>query len=152
VLSEDPAVFAVFLSNVPGFGDPQLITATTGARLTFDYDFNEPAGNADIFHFALLDGLTGDPLAGQEVFVTDTSSGSVSFDLSAFVGATLGMQFELVPDLLNDLGFDSTLTLSNLRIDAPVVTPVDAPNFDVLFFLCFASVLVWKARRATVRA
>lgn len=152
VLSEDPAVFAVFLSNVPGFGDPQLITATTGARLSFDYDFNEPANNADIFHFALLDGLTGDPLAGEELFVTDTGSGTASFDLSALLGTTLGMQFELIPDLLNDFGFDSTLTLSNLRIDTPVVTPVDEPGNVVLFFLCFASVLVWKAGRATVRA
>jgi len=86
------------------------------------------------------------------LFVTDTSSGTVSFDLSTFVNATLGMQFELVPDLLNDFGFDSTLTLSNLRIDVPVVTPVDEPHIVGLFFLCFASVLVWQGRRANVRA
>src|SRR5262245_28267579 len=40
--SEDPSVFAVFLSNVPGFGDPQLITAAPGALLRFDYTFDEP--------------------------------------------------------------------------------------------------------------
>jgi hypothetical protein len=152
VLSEDPSVFAVFLSNVPAFGDPQLITAAPGARLAFEYSFNEPAGNADLFHFALLEGTTGNPLAGNELFVTETSSGGVSLDLSAFIGASLGLQFELIPDLSNDLGFDSMLTLSNLRIELPDITPLEEPGSGVLFFLAFTSVLVWKFRRANATA
>jgi len=143
---EDPALLSVFLSDVPGFGDPELLQASAGARLAFDYNFLEPAGNADIFHFAILDGTSGNPLAPFDLFFTDTGAGSVSFDLTSLVGSSLGFQFELVSDVFNDLGFDSLLTISNLRIEPPDVVAVPEPDIFGMVLLGLALLTVGAAR------
>ena len=119
--TEDPAIFSVFLSNVPGFGDAELVTASDGATLSFDYNFVLGADNDDLFHFALLNGLTGDPLGTPyDLLVTASGSGTATFALSALVGSTLGLQFELTSF---DALYDSFLTINNLHIDVPVVEP-----------------------------
>lgn len=135
-LSEDPGFFAVVLSNVPGFGDPQLILPQNGTILSFSYSFSEPVGNDDVFHVALLDGLTGSVLDPTfEAFFTDTSAGLIKFDLSSLVGLTLGLQIELVPGL-GDGSFDSILQLSHLDLTVPDTGPptsVPEPSGVVLF-------------------
>jgi hypothetical protein len=141
--TEDPNVFVVFLSNVPGFGDPRLLTASPGARLAFDYDFVEAPGNTDLFHFALLDGESGDPLDPFNLFVTESGSGSVFFDLSPLLGASLGLQFELVA---LDAAFDSVLTLSGLRIETPI-TAVTEPGSLALLAIGYGAVLLLLRRR-----
>lgn len=126
VLSESPNFSVVLLSNIPGSGDPDVIVPGAGAMLQFDYSFNEPANNTDVFHAALLDGNTGQPFGGAfEFFQTVSGAGQVQFDLSSFVGSTLGLQFELSPEL-SDLGYDSTLSVSNVQIVTPVPTPGSA--------------------------
>lgn len=127
---EDPSVFLVYLSNVPGLGDPELLTASAGATFSFDYNFVEAQDNEDIFHFSLLDGISGGSLSAYELFFGTSASGTATFDLSALTGTTLGMQFELLPDLALDLGFGSSLTISNLRVDRPVDPdpPVGVPE------------------------
>jgi hypothetical protein len=140
-LAEDPGVFAVFLSNVPAFGDPVLLTAAAGARLQFEYEFDEGVENSDTFHFALLDGLSGDPLDLFNLFVTDSGSGTASFDLSTLVGTLLGLQFELVPDELDGERADSVVKIANLRIETPVTTTVSEPGSLLLFALAIAMAL-----------
>ena len=129
-LSEDPSIFVVYLSNVPGLGDPQLLTPASGATFSFDYNFVEAPDNADIFHFALLDGNSGNPLAPYDMLFSSSASGTALFDLSSLAGTSIGLQFELLPDLAFDLGFGSMLTLSNLRLDAPEV-PTEPPPVGV---------------------
>jgi hypothetical protein len=148
-LAEDPNVFAVFLSNVPDFGDPRLLTAAAGARLAFDYDFAEAPDNTDIFHFALLDGELGHALDLFSLFVTQSGSGSASFDLSALVGTSLGLQFELVPDPQADHGFDSLLTISQLRVETPVIA-VTEPGALALLALGLTAVMMLRRRRASI--
>ena len=122
-LSEDAAIAAVILSNVPGAGDPELIVATPGVRLQFDYSFDEPVGNADVFHASLLDGTSGATLGPAfELLLTDSGSGQFSVDLSSLVGTTLGLQFELVPEFA-DASFDSSVTISNLQLVAVPLPP-----------------------------
>lgn len=117
----------VFLSNIPGLGDPEIIVAQPGARLQFNYQFSEPSGNLDVFHAALLDGNSGMPLGSAfEFFSSDSSAGLVQFDLTSLVGTKLGLQFELVPEF-SDTVLTSTLTLSNLQ-----VVPVPLPAAGVL--------------------
>ena len=143
-LAEDPGVFAVFLSNVPGFGDPVLVTAAAGARLAFDYEFDEGVENSDTFHFALLDGLSGDPLDLFDLFVTDSGSGAASFDLSTLVGTLVGLQFELVPDELDGERADSVVKIANLRIETPATTTVSEPGSLLLLALAVAMALRWR--------
>lgn len=157
-LSEDPGFFAVALSNVPGFGDPQLILPQNGTILSFSYSFSEPVGNDDVFHVALLDGLTGSVLdPAFEAFFADTSAGLIKFDLSSLVGMTLGLQIELVAGL-GDGSFDSILQLSNLDLtvhDTEPPTPVLEPSGVVLFAIALGllglSLLLPDRRRMMVQ-
>lgn len=140
VLTEDPQLFVNYLSNIPGLGDPVLIEGGAGRSLVFDYEFLEPAGNDDIFHVALLDGLTGSVLPAYESFFYSSGSGQVTFDLADFAGITLGLQFELVAGLL-DADFSSQLSLSGLTLivpDDPVAVP--EPGSLVLMLLGLASI------------
>lgn len=145
--AEDPSVFAVFLSNVPGFGDPRLLTASPGARLAFEYDFAEAPGNTDLFHFSLLDGESGESLDPFSLLLDASGSGSVFFDLSSLLGASLGLQFELIG--LDDK-FDSLLTISGLRIETPVTTAVTEPGSLALLALGCAAVLLLRRRRSSL--
>jgi MYXO-CTERM domain-containing protein len=127
-LGESPDFGLVYLSNLPGLGDPEVIIGGAGITLAFDYTFTMPSGNADIFHVALLDGLTGSVFgAAYELFVLATGGGHVTFDLSGLGGATLGMQFELAPELA-DAAFDSLVTLSNLQLLAAEPPPPPPPT------------------------
>jgi len=131
-LVEDSSLVTVVLSNVPDFGDPNIIIPAPGRILAFEFDFDEPAGvgNDDEFGAFVLDGTDGLPLGVPfEFFATDTSSGTVEFDLSPLVGELLGMQFQLSAGF-SDAEFTSTVTISNLRLVDPVAVP--APGTFVL--------------------
>jgi hypothetical protein len=131
-LGEDPSSPVVVLSNEPQFGDPVLITASEGAHLLFDYVFNLPATNHDVFHYTLLDGKSA-PLSAFDFFVSDSGPGTASFDLSSLVGTTLGLLFDLIPV---DTQFTSSVQISNLRIESPGATSVDEPQTFALLLIC----------------
>ena len=145
-LAESSDIGVVFLSNVPGLGDPQVIVAGAGNRLRFDYRFEEPLGNADVFHVALLDGNSGAPLGGTyELFVTATQNGFAEFDLSSLSGLALGLQYELSPEL-SDAGLDSIVTISNLQL-----VPVPAPAALGLLSSALLTGTCLRKRKACVR-
>jgi len=120
---EDFSLVSVLLSNDPFLGDPEVILAEIGGVgqvLSFDYDFLEPAGNADEFGAYVIDTSTGlSAGAAFEFFADSTASGSVSFDLSSLAGKELGLQFALNA---YDMATDSTLTISNVELN-PVPVP-----------------------------
>ena len=118
-LLEDPFFSPVLLANDPFLGDPNVIIPSAGASLVFEFDFVEGAGSEDDeFGAFIIDASTGLSLGGAfEFFTQDTSTGTVSFDLSTLVGTTLGLQFQLSA-LPADLDFNSSLTVSNLRIES----------------------------------
>lgn len=123
VLSEDPFFTPILLANDPGLGDPNVIVPGVGFQLMFDFDFSEGVADDDEFGAFVLDGATGLSVgAGFEIFIQNTSSGSVSFDLTSLVGQTLGLQFQLSA-LPGDAGLGSTLTLSNVRIEGAIGIP-----------------------------
>jgi hypothetical protein len=128
-LGENAESPTAVLSNIPGFGDPELISASAGAQLLFDYEY---FGNVDAAAFSLLDGLTGASLNGFSFFVQSPGTGTISWDLSSLIGTTLGVAFELIPV---DEAFDSRVTISNVRIDRPDATSVDEPQTLALLLL-----------------
>jgi hypothetical protein len=145
-LGESADFGVVYLSNIPGLGDPEVITGGAGVSLVFDYLFDEPLGNADVFHVALLDGLSGDVIGGAfESFLSASGAGQLSFDLSALVGMTLGLQFELVPELL-DGGLSSSLTLSNLQLLLDQTPPTSIPEPQPLLLLLAGFALLFAIR------
>jgi len=146
-LFETSDTSVVFLSDVPGFGDPNLVTAQSGTKLSFNFDFVQPAGNDDEFHVAILDGTNGNVLAPAfEAFFASSSSGLIEFDLSSLVGSLLGLQFELGANPDDQL-LSSSLTLSNLQIIASSATPIPEPSIFSLFGMSALLLSVSLVRR-----
>lgn len=149
-LGEDSSLVTVVLSNVPDLGDPNIIIPAPGRILAFEFDFSEPPGlgNDDEFGAFVLDGSTGSSRGPAfEFFATDSSSGTVEFDLSTQVGELLGMQFQLSARL-GDSAISSTVTISNLRLVDPAAVP--APSTLALLLgaaLLAAGAAVRRERR-----
>lgn len=137
-MTEDPAFGSVFLSNDPWFGTsyPGLYVPLDSMALTFDYNFAEPTGNFDDF-YAFLYNLSayGTPLTdanGNDLeFFTDASgSGTVTWDLlgAGFLGTTVGMEFQLNYDQVDDpfpssnLAENSSVIISNVSVN-PIPEP-----------------------------
>jgi hypothetical protein len=121
------------VGNVSGATpNPEVIVAGANQGLYFDYNFVEPAGNADLFSASLFDADTGDPISPALVDLTDPGSGTAFFDLSGLVGTTLGLELILDFDFFNDTDFTSTVTLSNLRIDPLPQGSAPAPGVPLL--------------------
>jgi len=139
---ESSFVANVLLSNDPGLGDPEVIIASAGALLKFDYTFTEGNGNDDEFAVLVLDDFGLSAGAAFELVFSDSSSGSATFDLSTLVGIPfLGLQFSL--DSFDSL-LDSTASVSNLRIETPMdMTSVSVPAIGHIFVIG----LFWLLRR-----
>ena len=126
LIEEDEFLSPVILSNDPFLGDPNVIIPGPGQYLFFDYDFVEGTIDDDEFGAFVIDADTGASVGTQYEFFTDaTAAGTISFDLTALTGLTLGLQFQLLA-LTDDLGYDSTVTVSNVRIE-PAAAPVPEP-------------------------
>jgi PEP-CTERM motif len=128
LLTEDPVTGFVLLSNDPGFGDPNVIIPGAGVSLVFDFAFTMGgAGNNDEFGAFIIDASTGSSIGTDFQFFTQaTSTGMVSFDLSALTGQTLGLQFQLSA-LPGDTGLDSSVAIAQVRLEtAPAVVPEPA--------------------------
>ncbi len=89
--------------------------------------------NHDEFGAFVLDTSSGLSAGSNfEFFRQYSGSGTVDWDLSDLVGLELGLQFQLAA-LPGDLAFDSTLTISNARLDS--VSPVPLPPAGISFVL-----------------
>jgi hypothetical protein len=139
LLAEDPGLSFVLLANDPFFGDPQIILPAIGTQLLFDYVFAEAVGQDDQFRAFVLDSATGLAPPGFEFLTAQSGSGTVAFDLSALVGRTLGLQFELAA-LFGDTGVGSTVALSSLRLETRDATSVPEPSTASIFG---AALLAW---------
>lgn len=116
-MAEDPLFSQVLLSNDPGLGDPDVIIPGVGVRLTFNYDFVEALGEDDEFGAFVIDAGTGVSAGSEfEFFIDSTESGTKSFKLTSLDGKQLGLQFQL-SSLFSDTGFNSTVTVSDVRLD-----------------------------------
>ena len=131
-IGENPAFFSISLFNDPFFGDPEVVIGGPGVELKFQFDFSEPAGNIDEFFVFVFDTDTGFSLGPSfEFFADSTSSGTVTFDLSSLTPSSpvLGMEFSL-NSIFGDGGFDSEVTVSDLRLETPdAVIPEPASIF-----------------------
>lgn len=94
----------------------------------------------------LLDGLTGNSIGSTfEFFVETTSSGTVAFDLTSLTGTSLGLVFSLQSGLV-DTGFNSTLTISNVRLDPVTAVPVPVAIVNMLMGLGMLGVFGRRSR------
>ncbi len=149
LMEEDQNLFTVLLSNDPGLGDPDIITAGTAPNfLIFDFDFVEPAGNDDEFGAFVLDSSGVSVGPAFEFFTQTPGSGTVTFDISLSAlpplpGGPFGLQFQL-SSLFDDAAFDSKVTISNVRI-------VPEPGSLLLFSAGFGT-LLFRRRRSKGQA
>jgi len=106
------------LSDDPGYGDPNVVTAASGTYLQFDYAFNMPTstGNADIFHAGITDSFGNILDPSYQTYLYSSGTGTIQYDLSSLSGSTLGLVFELTHNIGDTDYFASTLTISNLQL------------------------------------
>ncbi len=144
-INEDADFATSFLGVDPFFGEPNIIIAAADAVLNFSYIFTEAENNDDAFQVNLFD---SDNLVFLETFfIEDSGSGTVSFDLSSYVGLTLGLSFDL-------RAFDFLLGSSAEVFDVSITTLVTAVSesgvlslFVVAFLVLGLSVLTSLKRQ-----
>jgi hypothetical protein len=145
LLEESDSLGTAFLSNDPFLGDPEVILAGPNVFLTFDYVFLENPLGDDEFGAWVIDPSTGLSLGAPLEFFLDTSgAGTISFDLTALTGMTgLGLQFQL-SSLPGDADFNSSVEISNLRLETVPVVPV--PAAATLAFIGFGVIVARRGR------
>lgn len=126
-----------------------MIIAGPGVSLIFDYNFVEGVGNNDDELGAFIIDAATSNSAGPtfEFFTQNTSSGTVSFDLSALTGQTIGLQFQLSA-LPGDVDLSSIVTVSNVRLESPAAIP--EPSSILLFAVGVIGLVIrgLRSRRA----
>ena len=133
VFREDPGFSEVTLSNDPGLGDPEVIVAGQGLGLFFEYEFLEAPGEDNSAFQFVLNGATGGSIGPAfEFFADDSVSGTAVYDLTSLVGSELGLTFSLQSGQA-DNGFNSTLTISNVRLESLPVLSAPATLLGLLF-------------------
>ena len=137
IISEDPALESVLLSNDPGLGDDVVISSGPINSLFFTYNFVEGTGSDDSFSAFILDSSGNSAGTGFEFFATEPSSGTVSFDLVPLTGEKpIGIQFQLNSE--DEVDFSSTVTIDTL-------TFIPEPSTYLMFF--FISFVLFLIKR-----
>ncbi|MCV2886368.1 hypothetical protein OE749_16860 [Aestuariibacter sp. AA17] len=145
-INEDPSFSFVLLSNDPGLGDPNILNAQPDVGVAFDFNFVEAANGNDQFRAFLTDDA-GNGLGGAfNLTLNNSLSGSALFNLSGFVGQTLGLTFQL-SSLPGDIDFSSFVEISNLRLQT-VVTSVSEPHVALLLIPFFAAIGMSRNRKS----
>jgi len=140
LLSESASAAQVSLVNDPGEGDPEVIVASAGTNLVFDYVFSEFASDDNYFNAFVLDGDSGLSFGAGFEFLTSVSmSGSISFDLTSLVGELLGLHLELGSNV-DDGALTATVNISNVRLER-----VDAEVSEPMILLLFSLGLIIMA-------
>ena len=147
VLMESQSFAFSSLSNDPLLGDPEVIVATPGSTLLFDYLFRESEFGNDEFGVWIIDPATGSSIGGSlESFIRDSGCGTLAFDLSPLAGMTgLGLQFQLSSLPGDDDVYASVLAVSNVRIN---LNQVPEPATLTLLGIGAALLLVRVRRKA----
>ncbi len=155
VLTEDSSYFSILLSSDPSAGDPGVYLPSNAVSLTFDYVFDEPAGNDDSFYAWIFDPATYSPLQDTygnylELNIDASGSGTITWDLSgsSFLGTTVGLEFQLNA-YPNDAAYTSTLTISNVEVNVQT-NPVPEPATVILFGLGITAMLWYKRQKIMV--
>jgi len=132
-------------------GVPNVIIATNGTSLEFNYDYILSAFGLTVFEARLFDtagGIFGGTL--DTLFVdrfTSPQSGAVSWDLSGYTGLTLGLDFRL-ENMDPGLQFSGTITtISNLAIVDNLPSPVPVPAAVWLFGTALVGLVGYSKRR-----
>lgn len=137
-LRENTAFAFVLLSNDPGLGDPEIVIASPGARLSFNFEFYEDSAGDDEFGAYIIDARTGSSIgSGYEFYTQFSGSDSVFFDISDLSGLNIGLQFQLSA-LSNDHSLSSFVNIFNLKIDAPART---IPEPGILLLITSAALV-----------
>ena len=147
IMVESSVTADALLSNIPSLGEPEVIIAGVGTILSFDYSGFNPTDLGDTFTAYIVDSLTTFSVGAPfEYTTTSAGAGSVSFDLSALVGTTLGLEFHLTSSVYNAT-HPTTVTVSNLQLlEAPTAVP--EPGTMAMFGLGLAG-LGFARRRKT---
>ena len=135
LMHEDAMLATVLLANDPSYGDPEVIIAGNKSILTLNFDFTEGFFNDDELVVSLFDANSFtilETFSSHESIVT-----SLIFDLSSYIGTTLGFQIELRSF---DSLFDSTVNISALTLSSEQSNQIPEPNG--LMILCAALLLL----------
>jgi len=137
-LLEDTVFGLTYLSNDPSFGDTGVFISSNVSTLSFDYDFF--TSGSDSFEVNLLDSTDGSSLFS---FLFDSSSAGtgssiendVTIDLIGLgiINSLIGLEFNLFSNI-GDSSFDSTLNISDVRLN-PAVSTVPTPPAVILLLL-----------------
>ncbi len=133
-------------------GIPNLIVASAGASLEFDYDYQHPLqAGLTIFQARLFDadvGISGGTLDILTVSRFDSiQSGSISWDLTSYTGLTLGLRLLLQSEDPGIQFTGTTTTISNLAIANNLPSPVPIPAAVWLFGTALIGLVGFSKRR-----
>ncbi len=136
MLLEDSTFGLTYLSNDPSFGDSGIFILGNISTLSFDYDFF--TSGSDSFEVNLLDSIDGSSLFSflfdSSIAGTGSSIGNdVSIDLTGLgvLNGPIGLEFNLFSNI-NDSSFDSTLNISDVRLNTATSTVPAPPTFILL--------------------
>lgn len=136
IIEESTNFPSTLLSNDPFLGDPEVIIASPDSLLTMDIEFLEGVNEDDEFRITLFNASDFSLL--DEFFSDATINKVVEFELSDYIGTTLGLQFELRSF---DNLFNSVVNINSVNIVSTIPTNIPEPPSLLLYFSFLAIML-----------